>query len=653
MLYKHLVVFIVIFFSNSLIAQRNLRTLDGSARNKNPSKTRVNDTLDKRSSNNIAKNPKAKIEDYKIISIFLDTTYVDTTLSIQKDYKFNYLRKDYFELLPFNNMGQTYNTLTKNLKSSIILPSFGSKAKHYNYMEKNDINYYHVPTPLTELMFKSNFVQGQLLDAFFTVNTSEQFNFSIAHKGMRSLGKYQHILSSTTNFRFTTNYHSKDKRYYLRSHLVSQSILNQENGGLSNEQIIDFETGNPEFTDRSLFDPLFEDAESNLEGRRFYVDHTYLLKPSDSLGNNELKIGNVFHFEDKYFQYKQQRNSEVFGEAFNNVDLFDKNTFEHFYTEFNARFNNTKIGALSTKLGYSQFNYGYNSLVFLNDQIILNRLKENALSFVGEYENRIGPFNLTANLGVNIAGNLNGNFLNVTTDIQISDDLKASLNLSTNSKVADYNYRLYQSDYINYNWYNNFRNETFQKLKFDLDSNKFGSVSADFNNINNYLYFENKGFGVKPYQFDGVINYMRIKYEKEVNWRKFSLYNTVMYQNVFQGSEYINVPEINTRHSIYYSDHLFKKAMYLQTGITLSYFSKYNMNAYDPVLAEFYVQNEAKLGGFPRLDLFVNAKIQQTRIFLKAEHFNSSMTGYNFYSAPNYPYRDFIIRFGIVWNFFL
>ena len=43
MLYKHLVVFIVIFFSNNLFAQRNLRTLDGSARDKNPSKTRLND----------------------------------------------------------------------------------------------------------------------------------------------------------------------------------------------------------------------------------------------------------------------------------------------------------------------------------------------------------------------------------------------------------------------------------------------------------------------------------------------------------------------------------------------------------------------------------------------------------------------------------
>ena len=51
-------------------------------------------------------------------------------------------------------------------------------------------------------------------------------------------------------------------------------------------------------------------------------------------------------------------------------------------------------------------------------------------------------------------------------------------------------------------------------------------------------------------------------------------------------------------------------------------------------------------------DFFVNARIKQTRIYLKAEHFNSAMTGYNFYSAPNYPYRDFMVRFGLEWNFF-
>ncbi|MBP6414795.1 MAG: hypothetical protein KA450_15240, partial [Bacteroidia bacterium] len=34
-------------------------------------------------------------------------------------------------------------------------------------------------------------------------------------------------------------------------------------------------------------------------------------------------------------------------------------------------------------------------------------------------------------------------------------------------------------------------------------------------------------------------------------------------------------------------------------------------------------------------------------------HFNSAFSATNtFYSAPNYPYRDFMIRFGLVWNFF-
>ncbi len=78
------------------------------------------------------------------------------------------------------------------------------------------------------------------------------------------------------------------------------------------------------------------------------------------------------------------------------------------------------------------------------------------------------------------------------------------------------------------------------------------------------------------------------------------------------------------------------------------------MNGYDPVLAEFYVQNTEELGGFPLVDIFFNAKIRQTRIYFKYEHINQLFNSTNnHYSAPNYPYRDAVIRFGMVWNFFL
>ena len=158
---KYLFVFLLFLTANITYGQRNLKTLDGSAGRPKPDRGMVNDSLYDRGTKKVAKNTDAKIEDYKIISRNGDSTHVDTTLTIQKEYKFNYLRRDYFELLPFNNMGQTYNTLSHNMSSQSTLPRFGTKGKHYNYMSLDDINYYHVPTPLTELMFKSNFEQGQ------------------------------------------------------------------------------------------------------------------------------------------------------------------------------------------------------------------------------------------------------------------------------------------------------------------------------------------------------------------------------------------------------------------------------------------------------------------------------------------------------------
>ena len=214
---------------------------------------------------------------------------------------------------------------------------------------------------------------------------------------------------------------------------------------------------------------------------------------------------------------------------------------------------------------------------------------------------------------------------------------------------------MYQSRYLNYNWQNSFKNTKTQQLAFQFKSNKLANLSADFSTISSYVYFKEDLLTnqIKPLQDNSTITYLRVKLEKEIKFGKFALNNTILYQNVQADNNVLNVPEITTRNTFYYSTNLFNKALYLQTGVTLNYFTKYYMNGYNPLLAEFYVQTEREFGDFPRLDFFLNAKIRQTRIYLKAEHFNSSLTGYNYYSSPNYPYRDFIIRFGVVWNFFL
>ena len=94
--------------------------------------------------------------------------------------------------------------------------------------------------------------------------------------------------------------------------------------------------------------------------------------------------------------------------------------------------------------------------------------------------------------------------------------------------------------------------------------------------------------------------------------------------------------------------------MYLQTGISVKYFTKYKMDGYNPLLSEFYSQQTTEIGNFPILDIFVNAKVRQTRIYFKLDNFGTIfLKDKNYFSAPNYPYRDFVIRFGLVWNFFI
>jgi len=650
-------VFILFFFliGNTVFSQDRSSLKKRKQLSSNVNSNRLDmDSLSSRSSKQGVKNDKAKIQDYLIITQKNDTIQVDTILSIYKDYKFNYLQRDDFELLPFSNMGQTYNTLSHDFKYSSLIPGIGASAKHFNYMDVNDINYYRVPTPFTELMYKTAFEQGHVLDAFFTVNISNQFNFSIAYKGMRSLGKYQHILSSTGNFRFTTNYNSKNNRYKLRTHLVKQDILNQENGGISDEDLIGFESGDPEFIDRSLFDPIFENAQNNLEGKRFHMGQSYVLFQRDSLNSNQISIGNLLTFEDKYYHFTQDSNDPFFGDAFVSSSISDKSTFENFYTEFNARYLNKTLGAFKASLGYNNYNYGYNSLVILNNQTITNRLLGDVLSFGAAYKNKIGALDINGEVGFNITGDLEGNFINGDVSYMFNDDIEAKAGININSKAPDFNYQLFQSDYLSYNWQNNFRNQQTKQLAIALKSKKYGSLQLDYNTIGNYLYFaKNEGASVKPFQHDGTLNYIRVKFSNEISYKKFALNNTILFQNVFDGDEVLNVPQLVTRHSFYYTNEFFKKALFLQTGLTFSYFSSYSMNAYDPLLAEFYTQNTTEIGDFPRIDFFINAKISQARIYLKAEHLNSSFTGYDYYSAPNYPYRDFTVRFGIVWNFFL
>ncbi|MBM1105711.1 putative porin [Aurantibacter crassamenti] len=659
---RYFLFFISFFFGVSLFAQEGPRP---------PRKEKDSTQLERRDRpTSAAADEKEEIEisikDYKIISHARDTTFLDTTLTIQKEYKYNYLRKDLFELMPFANIGQPYNKLGVDFERTNMFPQIGAKGRHYNYFETEDITYYNVPTPVSDLFFKTTLEQGQLLDALLTFNTSPRLNFSIAYKGFRSLGKYQYNQAQSGNFRTTFNYETKNRRYSLRGHVVAQDIEAEENGGI-NSKVEQFESGNTEFSDRKRIDILFADVSNKILGKRYYWDHQYKLvrktKDSSRTEKTSLALGHVFNYETRYYQFDDAVQNEYFGSAFLEA-ISDRARLKTMNNEFNVKFSNATLGMLEGSLSLYNYNYYFNSKLITEDQVIQNQLKGEEVILGAKYRNQIGGFKLNAEVKYTLSGQLTNNIMKATAQYQLNENNKIKATVHASARMPDFNFLLYQSEYANYNWQNTevFENEKINGIQLDLESTFFGNLSIDYSTVDNYSYFGvdqneiEEGFeqsAIKPFQENNVLNHTKVKYSKEFRLGGFALNNTVMYQNVSQANQVLNLPQLVTRNTLYFSSNVFKKAMYLQTGITLKYFTAYTMDSYNPVLGEFYIQNNEKLGDFPMLDFFINARVQQTRIYLKAEHFNSSFGETNkFYAAPNYPYRDFVIRFGVVWNFF-
>tara|TARA_R110002073_G_scaffold313380_2_gene485257 strand:- start:22009 stop:23955 length:1947 start_codon:yes stop_codon:yes gene_type:complete len=639
--------FLFLFLSASLFSQvkeRNgITNLNG------------NDSLRNQKSVKVKLTGKTKYTDYKIISLLKDTTYIDTTLTLKKHYKFNFLRKDNFELLPFHNIGQQSNNLGYSFNKISTRPDIGFRAKQPFYMGLEDINYYHVPTPTSEIMFLSTLEQGQLLESFFTLNFTKRFNVSIAYKGLRSLGTYRESLISQGNFRTSFRYETQEGQYTLKGHIATQDLLSEESGGLTTEAFDAFINNDPNFTDRARLDVNLDNTENSLEGSRLFFQHDYkILASKDSVNQNNftnLKIGHVFLSEGKYYEFRQDAATTLLGTTDFSGAIRDRteNTFlkNQFFLEFNSKY---ILGTFRVKSNLMSYSYGYSDIINQTSGITKRKLEGNAASFGADWKAKVKSFYLDATGEITPGnGRLSGTNLNGSLSYKKDSlyTLKASILL--NSKSPNFNFLLHQSVYNEYNWENNFDNVRTQNLGFEFNS-KWINANANLTNIENYTYFGDDNL---PHQSSENVTYLKVKASREFKYKSFALDNTIMYQNVSGGNSIFRVPEFVTRNTLYYSDYWFKgKPMKVQIGATFKFFTEYKANAYNPLLAEFTLQNTNDIG-FSTVDLFFNAQIRRTRIYFRVENALSNIGTRNYFAAPNYPYRDLTIRFGLVWNWFI
>ncbi len=631
---------------------------------------------------------------YKVFYLDGRVDNIDTTLNIYKDYKFNFLREDSFDLISFANSAHTFNKLAYNFKD-FSKPGIGARGKHFHYFEKEDIGYYNVPTPLTEIFAKSTYEQGQILDMLVSINLTPQYNFTIAHKGYKSLGKYINTRSRGNQFRFISNYKSKNQLSHWRFHFVSQNIFNQENGGLDPDSIYFFEQATNYFVldesgnqienedgsfemieydgylDRSRLSPMLF-GEGFLYSKRFFSDFERVLLTGKKESLNTLTLNYQFTHEYKKIQFNDPMNNRMFGEVsdFINDDqkVSDQNRFIEQENRLVLSSNSNKLGNI--KLSYSLTNW-VNSFKIYENQDIDNsifELNEDQSNISFNWKKVSNNYSFDINFNKSAKDSFKSDFISLNIKGNPIKNLNFEIGSSIIEKSPNFNFKLYRSAYESYNWINdNLQNEKISNINLKLSYKELLVLTADYNEIDNYTFFRESSNALTGEsdlkrlaivnQAENKINYYSLKMFSKVDFGKFSFVNTARYQKNEQEVSVenlltLNVPEWVTRNTIMYSADVFNKSLFIQTGITFNYFTKYFADYYNPLISEFVTQNYKEIGEFPRFDFFFNAKIQQTRVFIKVEHLNSSFSGYDYYSDPFSPYRDMSVRLGLVWNFF-
>ena len=107
-----------------------------------------------------------------------------------------------------------------------------------------------------------------------------------------------------------------------------------------------------------------------------------------------------------------------------------------------------------------------------------------------------------------------------------------------------------------------------------------------------------------------------------------------------------------SKNSVYADFYLFRRALRMQVGADVRYYTRFAPSGYDPYTGLFYHQ-ETETGNYIWADVFVNLQVRRASIYAKAGHLNALWESLPQYMLlPHYPGMGFGLFWGITWHFF-
>ncbi len=533
----------------------------------------------------------------------------------------------------------------------------------------------------------------QKLRLIHSQNINPKFNAGFEINMVSSDGQYPYQKTRDLSFHFFSSYQARN--YSVFGHVGMNRIDMNENGGIQKDT--DLENNLPQDIPTRLGSN--NSALTKLKNKNlFFSQHFIIGKYRSETGDDSLNIAVVGDSEDKHWA-KLVHNFSLSNVSKNYSDLdplsgYYRDVFIDSTTTADSAYfrtlTNTVVLNLQSNpdrkfhLGISagiinEINrYGYDIIpvytmvknpvavydypdftvsFLLNDSIARRRKSENIVNtaLIGRVHNDLGE-NMAweANARLYFQGYKAGNL-----------DLSGSLLKSFNVRKGKSEIKLYGAmrnerpaywfNYFssnNFIWDNdfNFENETKAGGAYTYPDRKL-LLSVDMSVLSNKVFFDSLAL---PQQESSSFMVYSVFLKKGFTLWKFIFDNYINFQ--YSGNEYVlPLPAISFRNSSFIEHNFLfpwtNGQLLTQLGFDLYYHTEWYAPAYMPATGRFYAQDEKKTGNYPFIDVFLNFEVKRTRIFLKFEHVNSGLLGYDFFTSLHYPMNQKFFTAGFSWLF--
>ena len=560
------------------------------------------------------------------------------------------------------------------------------------------VKYYHTTTPYSTVAYKKGFVNNldqNEINFSFTGNVTRRTNLGMTIDYLNSYGRFANQEGKTVLGSVFGSYNGD--QYSLQSSFTWNTLSNFENGGLYNPNDL-----------QGILKP--EDMPVKMQGMsafRYlsgYLNHYYSIcvererkvnyRERDEEGTwvkkDSIKIEyvpvttfrHIFEVNNASKRYVEKsatqsilpntyRNPLATNDSASCLTLkntlavtFEEefNTLLHFgamvYVMNECQRHTSAIGQTENIIHLEPFGNSYNNVIsntlhLMPDTLYGVRWTNN--TYVGGtlYKHRGEHIHYGFDGNVCLLGYKLGEFqVNGHVDAGFrlgKDSMTIAAKAFFRSETPDFYLQHYRSNH--YRWDNEFQKTLRLRVGGEIAYPTQWvkpKLNITFENVTKHIYFDTDGM---PKQVDGSIQVLAADLQVNLTTPWVNLDNHIIYQH--SSSEYLPLPTLTLYHNLYYHDCWFK-ALDVQIGVDMRFFTKYYAPILNPALGQFCIQDIEQVGNYPVMNVYANFYVKSLRLklFAQYQHFNASFMNKRYFEMPGYPMAPDMFRAGLAWHFY-